>query len=92
MPRKTHIDRRLPGATAPTLTIAEPPAFPAGAVVVFRDGWGEAVQHFDLATLALPADLAGLLADAFRAVDAGSTPDTRHSRWKALRLFARFVA
>jgi hypothetical protein len=92
MPRRTHIDRRLLGATAPALTIAEPPTLPAGAVVVFRDGWGELEQRFDLAALALPADLAGLLADAFRAVDAGSTLRTRHSRWQALRLFARFVA
>jgi hypothetical protein len=92
MPRRTRIDRRLPGATAPALTIAEVPAVPAGTVVVFCDGWGEMLQGFDLTTLALPADLVCLLADAFRAVDAGSTLETRNSRWQALRFFARFVA
>jgi site-specific recombinase XerD len=92
MPRRTRIDRRLPGATAAAVTIAEPAAVPAGTVVVFRDSWSEMVQRFDLAMLALPADLAGLFAKAFRAVDAGSTLATRHSRWQALRFFARFVA
>ena len=89
MPRRNRIERRL-GPT-PAFTTTAPSAVPAGAVVVFRDGWGAIVQCFDLADLALPDDLADLLAEAFRGVDAGSTVGTRHSRWRALRLFARFI-
>jgi integrase len=89
MPRRTRIDRRLAPISAFTTTAAS--VVPAGAMVVFRDSWGEIVQHFDLAVLALPADLTDLLAEAFRGVDAATTVGTRNSRWRTLRLFARFI-
>jgi hypothetical protein len=34
--------------------------------IVFHDAWGQVEQRFDVAELRLPADLAALLAEAFR--------------------------
>lgn len=83
--KRVKIDRRL---------VVEPVAAKLGAsdgIVVFRDGWGEVSMRYDLAALALPADVACVLADAFRHHHVPSTPDTRRACWQALQSFARFA-
>ncbi|MDH8442201.1 hypothetical protein QIG66_27690, partial [Klebsiella pneumoniae] len=73
---------------APSLVLERP----ADIIAVFRDGWGEVVRRFDFHPLGLPADIAMLLADAFRNHHAASTQETQRHCWMALRTFARFVA
>jgi hypothetical protein len=84
--RRERIDRRLSAATPIIL------GQPADTIVVFRDGWGDVTKRYDLGTLSLPADIAMLLADAFRHHHAASSQDTQRHCWMALRAFARFVA
>jgi hypothetical protein len=59
--------------------------------IVFQDAWGQMEQRFDVAELRLPADLAVLFAQAFRAHWTGAAATTRDSAWDALLLFTRFV-
>ena len=80
-----RIDRRISVAEAPP----ELPAPPRR--VLFRNGWGGAVQGFDLSELDMPPDLAAALATAFRQHDAGASARTRKARWRAMRLFAEFL-
>lgn len=82
---RAKIDRRL--ATAPVA--AKPGAL--DGVVEFRDGWGEVTRRYDLTTLALPRDVACVLADAFRHHHVASVPATQRSCWQALQSFARFA-
>ncbi|HDA7940166.1 TPA: hypothetical protein O5V90_002752, partial [Staphylococcus aureus] len=84
--KRGRIDRRL--SAAPSLVLERP----ADIIAVFRDGWGEVVRRFDFHPLGLPADIAMLLADAFRNHHAASTQETQRHCWMALRTFARFVA
>ena len=84
--RRERIDRRLSVVTPIILSQ------PADTLVVFRDGWGDVTKRHDLGTLGLPADIAMLLADAFRHHHAASSRDTQRHCWMALRAFARFVA
>src|SRR6516225_1810009 len=84
--RRERIDRRLSAATPIILSQ------PADTLVVFRDGWDDVTKRYDLGTLGLPADIAILLADAFRHHHAASSQDTQRHCWMALRAFARFVA
>ena len=85
MPSERRIDRRI--------TVA--PAFVAAQsrhdLVVFRDGWSGISQTFDPAKIGLPPDFAAVIAAAFRIHDAGASPRTRRSRWRALRLFGAFL-
>jgi integrase len=74
---------RTPGADAP----------PANReVVTFRDEWGALAQSFDVAKLGLSREFTALFADAFRIHYAGAVAATRKGCWKALRVFARFIA
>lgn len=82
---RAKIDRRL--AAAP---IAAKPGALDG-VVEFRDGWGEVTRRYDLTTLALPVDVACVLADAFRHHHVASVPATQRACWQALQSFARFA-
>ena len=59
--------------------------------VVFRDSWGAVVQRYDLAALTLPADIAAVLATAFREHYPAKAPDSRKDCWRALASFARFA-
>lgn len=77
------IDRRL--------NIAAPQAREAGAGVVFNDAWGEPIQRFDFGKLGLPADVAAVLAEAFRHHYAGLEANTRGSAWKQIKVFAAFA-
>jgi site-specific recombinase XerD len=85
--RTGRLDRRLQ-AVAPHGQAATA----AGAVVELRDSWGQVQGHYDLETLALPKDMARMLAEAFRQHHAASTPEMCRGCWKALQSFARFVA
>lgn len=82
---RAKIDRRLATASA-----AAKPGVLDG-VVEFRDGWGEVTRRYDLTTLALPRDVACVLADAFRHHHVASVPATQRSCWQALESFARFA-
>lgn len=82
---RAKIDRRL--AAAPIA--AQPGAL--DGVVEFRDGWGEVTRRYDLTTLALPVDVACVLADAFRHHHVASVPATQRACWQALQSFARFA-
>lgn len=82
---RAKIDRRL--ATA---SVAAKPGGLDG-VVEFRDGWGEVTRRYDLTTLALPRDVACVLADAFRHHHVASVPATQRACWQALQSFARFA-
>jgi hypothetical protein len=62
-----------------------------GLVVIFHDAWGEVVQRFDVADLDLPAEVAAMLAAAFRGHYPGKAAETRKGCWRALIVFARFV-
>jgi hypothetical protein len=84
--RRERTDRRLSAATPIILSQ------PADTLVVFRDSWGDVTKRYELGTLGLPADIAMLLADAFRHHHATSSQDTQRHCWMALRAFARFVA
>jgi len=77
------IDRRL--------DIAAPEAREAGAEVVFNDAWGAPVQRFDFDKLGLPADVAAVLAEAFRHHYAGLEAKTRGSAWQQIKVFAAFA-
>jgi len=59
--------------------------------VTFRDGWGVAVQTFDLAKLGLSREITALFTDAFRMHYVGAAAATRKGCWKALRAFGRFI-
>jgi hypothetical protein len=85
---KPRVDRQFAPADAASVAITVPSK---GTLVVFRDAHGELVQRYDLSRLGLPAELAELLAAAFRGVDAGRSNGTRDARWNALKSFARFV-
>jgi hypothetical protein len=80
---RRRTDRRF--AVAPTVIR------PAAALVEFRDGWGEIDQRYDLGTLALPADITLLLAEAFSRHHPASSRETRRGCWRSLQVFARFV-
>ncbi len=80
-----RIDRRIRVAEAPPELSAPPRR------ILFRNGWGGAVQAFDPSELGMPPDLAAALAVAFRQHDAGASPRTRKARWRAMRLFAVFL-
>lgn len=67
-------------------------ALDADAIVVFCDKWGEVEQQFDMAASGLPSPLIGPFAGAFRAYFASASPAYRDTCWKALRIFARFLA
>src|SRR5437899_4616840 len=82
---RIKIDRRL--AAVPVA--AKPGAL--DGVVEFRDGWGEVTRRYDLTTLALPKDVAHVLADAFRHHHVASVPATQRACWQALQSFARFA-
>lgn len=86
MAARVRIDRRLAAAPEPISTSE------AGAIVVFRDRWGEVEQKFDMAASGLPAPLIGLFAEAFRARFASMSPAYRDTCWKAQRIFARYLA
>lgn len=83
---RRRIDRRLSDEAQPPFSIE------GGPIVLFRDGWGELVQRFELAQLNLPAELVLPYAEAFRGHYAASSPATRHACWNALKFFARFLA
>ncbi len=83
--KRSKIDRRLEVAAAATRAGTTDP------VVVFRDGWGDVTRRYDLSTLALPTDVACVLADAFRHHHAATTPRTQRCCWQALQSFARFA-
>ena len=83
--KRVKIDRRLATASA-----AAKPGVLDG-VVEFRDGWGEVTRRYDLTTLALPRDVACVLADAFRHHHVASVPATQRACWQALRSFSRFA-
>ena len=83
--KRERIDRRFSQAP-PILQEA------ANSEVIFRDGWGDIVKRYDVGKLGLPADIAMLLADAFRHHHAASSHDTQRHCWMALRAFARFAA
>lgn len=82
---RAKIDRRLATASA-----AAKPGVLDG-VVEFRDGWGEVTRRYDLTTLALPRDVACVLADAFRNHHVASVPATQRACWQALQSFSRFA-
>jgi|SRR5579872_2139429 len=84
--KRARIDRRL------TVTPIINPPTAGGPIVTFRDQWGAVVQVFDLDLLGLSRAFATLLADAFRTHYAGAAVATRKGCWKALRIFARFIA
>lgn len=84
MPAEGRVDRRLSVATAATL-----PVVPVR--IVFRTSWGGKAQIFDPAELGLPPDLAVPLMQAFHRHDAGSSPKTRRSRWRAMKQLAVFL-
>ena len=77
------IDRRL--------NIAAPEVYEAGAEVVCNDAWGAPIQRFAFDKLGLPADIAAILAEAFRHHYAGMEPTGRVSAWKRIKVFAVFV-
>jgi hypothetical protein len=77
--KRVRMDRRLPVA-------------PKGHEVTFRDAWGETRKHYDLGKLPLPADITGLLREAFAGHYAASEAETLRHCWHALKVFARFVA
>lgn len=62
-----------------------------GDQIVFRNGWGEVVQQFDIAELELPSDMIPAVVAAIRTIDAGSVPSTRSKRWQGMRRFALFL-
>ncbi|MGE4307064.1 MAG: hypothetical protein AB7E24_23895 [Novosphingobium sp.] len=64
----------------------------AGVIVVFRDSWGDVEQQFDIAASGLPAALIGPFAEAFQARFAAMSPAYRDTCWRALRIFARYLA
>ncbi|RWD94590.1 MAG: hypothetical protein EOS40_35635, partial [Mesorhizobium sp.] len=72
---RRRIDRRLSDEAQPPFSIE------GGPIVLFRDGWGELVQRFELAQLNLPAELVLPYAEAFRGHYAASSPATRHACW-----------
>ena len=77
------IDRRL--------NIAAPEQPEPGAEVVFNDAWGEPIQRFAFDKLGLPADIAAILAEAFRHHYAGMEPNGRVGAWKRIKVFAAFL-
>jgi hypothetical protein len=85
MSARGRIDRRI--------SVASHPAVHAAPLhrIVFRNGWGSVAQVFEPADLDMPADIAAPLIAAFRIHDAGASPRTRQSRWRALRKLAAFV-
>ena len=83
---RVRIDRRLAAAPAPV------PTSEGGAIVVFRDRWGEVEQQFEMAASGLPAPLIGLFAEAFRGHYASAATASRDTCWKAQRIFARYLA
>src|SRR4051812_3767738 len=85
MPSERRIDRRL--AVAPASVTAQP----RHGLVVFRDGRGGVVQTFDPGEIGPPPELAAATVVAFRIHDAGASPRTRRSRWRAIRLFGAFL-
>ncbi len=86
--KRKSIDRRI--------TVATPESAATDLVtdtVIFTDAWGEPIQRFDPEQLSgLPADLRGLMVQAFREHGAGQMPATRRTTWAAIRRFARYVA
>jgi integrase len=85
--KRTSINRRI--------TIAAPENAATDLVtdtIIFTDAWGKAVQRFDPEQLAgLPADLRGLMVQAFREHGVGQRPATRRTTWGAILRFARYV-
>ena len=73
------------------LNIAAPEQPEPGAEVVFNDAWGEPIQWFAFDKLGLPADIAAILAEAFRHHYAGMEPNGRVGAWKRIKVFAAFV-
>jgi len=84
MPPRVRIDRRLP-------TLPERWEPPADLVVRFRDEFGEPADEYDFFRLDLAPGLAPWFAGAFREHHVSSTQSTRHSAYKALRPFCRFL-
>src|SRR5580704_3058137 len=98
MRSRARIDRRIVPVThttdaglaaAPGTITAESDA--GVDTIVFHDAWGQVEQRFDVAELRLPAVLAALFAEAFRAHWTSAAATTRDSAWDALLLFTRFV-
>ena len=95
---RTRIDRRIvPAARSIDARVAAEPRVIAGepganvGIITFHDAWGQTEQRFDPAELRVSADLAALLAEAFRAHWTSAAATTRDLAWRALRLFTRFV-
>jgi hypothetical protein len=96
---RARIDRRIvPAARSTDAGVAAEPRAIAGepdpdvGTITFHDAWGQVDQRFDIAELRVSADLARLLAEAFRAHWTGGAATTRVVAWRALLLFTRFVA
>ncbi|GLT00310.1 hypothetical protein GCM10007897_16940 [Sphingobium jiangsuense] len=86
MAARPRIDRRLAAAAAPDS------ALESGAMVVFRDRWGEVEQQFDMTASGVPHALIDHFANAFRGHYASAATASRDTCWKALRTFARCLA
>lgn len=85
MAARRRLDRRLSAA------VPDPPP-EAGLIVVFRDQWGDVEQQFDMAATGLPASVVDIFAVAFRARFTSMSSAYRDTCWKALRIFARYLA
>ena len=60
--------------------------------VIFTDAGGRPIQRFAPEQLSgLPADLRGLMVQAFREHGVGQRPTTRRTTWAAILRFARYV-
>lgn len=87
--KRSPIDRRL---SIVPMAADNSPSASSPDTIVFMDAWGKVDQRFDPDQLSsLPADLRGLLIEAFRKHCAARQPATRHTTWSAVRRFARFV-
>lgn len=83
---RQRIDRRLTEAAAVAGTL------PVGSVALFRDAWGQPQQRFDFAEIGLPTRLIAPFAEAFRGHHAPMAKGTRLQGWKAMKVFASFLA
>lgn len=85
--KRTSINRRI--------TIAAPENAATDLItdkVIFTDAGGRPIQRFDPEQLSgLPADLRGLMVQAFREHGVSQRPATRRTTWGAILRFARYV-